>query len=520
MLISCGRLIARFWKKGLGRKQAVDGVAQNSSSPLEPCSRRMKRRPGKPIWQLCNTSISIITSKFRTLAHFFTAQGTTMAGNLLYGLLCVRLLPSAEYAKFVVVFAVQGTIIALMDVNFTGTLVPLVGERIHDRKLIADYVASLRQLSYWAYGIVGSGLVLVYPFLVRNRGWSWQVVAAMVIILLASTWFMRISSAYGAVLILLRERSDWYKGQMISSLGTLALLLLLWALHRLGPFSAILLNVAGIVFVGIFYRYRALQLLGVSGVVTPAKQSAIVRLALPNVPQAVFYALQGQLSLFLITYLGHTKGVASVGALARLGQLFAIFLQMNPLLTEPYFARLPKELLKKRYAVALLVAAVACSSVAFVASEFPQLFLWLLGPQYSSLQLEVKLAIAAGAVSCFSGVLWSVHSARRFVYWWNVIFSMFLIVGVQALCVVELNMSTIRGVLLLNLATNLASLFVNVLSGAYGFLKGPREVERQTPGMPASELQAEASIEMYSLEQSDTSEHPMPHFAPHEVRER
>jgi hypothetical protein len=50
-----------------------------------------------------------------------------MAGNLLYGLLCVRLLPSAEYAKFVVVFAVQGTIIALMDVNFTGTLVPLVG---------------------------------------------------------------------------------------------------------------------------------------------------------------------------------------------------------------------------------------------------------------------------------------------------------------------------------------------------------------------------------------------------------
>ena len=126
---------------------------------------------------------------------------------------------------------------------------------------------------------------------------------------------------------------------------------------------------------------------------------AIVRLALPNVPQAVFYALQGQLALFLITYLGHTKGVASVGALARLGQLFAIFLQMNPLLTEPYFARLPKELLRKRYAIALLVAAVVCSFVAFVASAFPQLFLWLLGPQYSSLQLEVKLAIATGAVA-------------------------------------------------------------------------------------------------------------------------
>jgi hypothetical protein len=206
--------------------------------------------------------------------------------------------------------------------------------------------------------------------------------------------------------------------------------------------------------------------------------------------------------------------------LARLGQLFAIFLQMNPLLTEPYFAKLPKELLKKRYAVALLVAAVTCTSVALVASEFPQLFLWLLGPQYSSLHLEVKLAIAAGAVSCFSGVLWSIHSARRFVYWWNVIFSMALVVTVQALCVVEFNMSTIRGVLLLNLATNLAFLFVNVLSGAYGFLKGPREVERQTPEMREKVLQSEASIEMYSLERGDATEHPMTDFAPHEVRER
>ena len=195
--------------------------------------------------------LSSITSRIRTLVHFFAAQGITMAGNLLYGLLCVRLLPSTEYAKFVVVFAVQGTIIALMDVNFTGTLVPLVGERIHDHQLIADYVASSdnSRTGRMPLSVRDSSS---YPFLVKNRGWSWQVVAAMVIILLASTWFMRITSAYGAVLILLRGRSDWYKGQMISSLGTLALLVLLWALHRLGPFSAILLNVAGIVLRGHF----------------------------------------------------------------------------------------------------------------------------------------------------------------------------------------------------------------------------------------------------------------------------
>ncbi|HET6145525.1 MAG TPA: hypothetical protein VFE02_18630 [Candidatus Acidoferrales bacterium] len=429
------------------------------------------------------TPVTQLASRMRVLANFFVAQGVTMAGNLLYGLLCVRLLPADDYAKFVVVFAVQGTVIVLMDVNFTGTIVPLVGERLTDHKLIADYVASLRQLSNWIYALVGIGLVFFFPVLVKNRAWDLRTVAAMVVILLLSTWFMRIGSAYGAVLILLRDRSTWYRGQMISSFGTLTLLLVAWAFHALGPLLAILINVGGIVFVGIFYYFRASKSLGAVGEASPETRKAITGLALPNIPQAVFYALQGQLSVFLITYLGHTKGVASVGALGRLGQIFAVFMQMNPLIIEPYFAKLRSTQLKKNYAVALLLAAIACIGITAMAWQIPQLFLWALGPQYRNLTKEVNIAIGASAVSCFSGVLWTIHSARRFVYWWNVMFSMVLIVAAQIGCILLLDMSTVRGVLLLAVATNTASMFSNVLSGVYGFLKGPRRVA-DTPKLP------------------------------------
>ena len=61
---------------------------------------------------------------------------------------------------------------------------------------------------------------------------------------------------------------------------------------------------------------------------------------------------------------------------------------------------------------------------------------------------------------------------------------------------------------------------VNVLSGAYGFLKGPREVEDQAAPVRESVLEAEASIEMYSLEHGATPAHSMPHLEPHEVREQ
>ncbi len=432
-------------------------------------------------------------ARAKAALHYFTVQGVTIAANLLYGLLCVRLLPSSEYAKFVVVFGVQGTLLILMDVNFSGTLIPLIGDRIDDRKLIADYVASLRQLSYWSFGLVGLGTLIFYPQLVKHRGWNWSVIISMILILLLSTWFLRIGSAYGTVLIILRRRSLWYRAQVVSSVGTLILLLVFWAFHWLGPFSAILINVSGIVYIGVDYYTHARKLLTVVGVPSRRLERAIVGLALPNVPQAIFFALQGQVSLFLITFLGHTQGVSSVGALARLGQIFLIFKQANMLFIEPYFAKLPKAKMRRGYILALSVAAVVCVVVVQLTLWFPQLLLWVLGPQYAGLRYEVKLSIIAGAVSFFSSVMWTVHSARRFVYWWNVGLSIVLTIAVQALCIVKFDMSTVRGVLYLTLATNVTSLFINILSGAFGFLKGPRETEAKPILPPDAELVLEES---------------------------
>ena len=465
-------------------------------------------------------TIKALFHRGQTVVQFFAAQGLTMAANMLYGLLCVRLLPASEYAKFVVVFGVQATLIILMDVNLSGTLIPLIGERVDNHKLIADYVAALRQISIWAYVLVAAGTVVFFPLLVRNRQWSIPAIAGMIAILLLSTWFMRVSSAYGTVCVLLRDRKKWYKGQLISSIGTLVLLLAFWALHWLGAYQAILINVAGIVFTGLFYFYRARTLLGVVGIATRHKRNAIFRLALPNMPQAIFFALQGQISLFLITFLGHTQGVASVGALGRLGGIFAVFSQANQLLVEPFFAKLPRHKLRSNYAAAVALAAVVSTGILVFTLHFPQLLLWVLGPQYANLEVEVKLSITASAISCFSGVLWGIHSSRRFVYWWNVIFSISLTILVQVLFILKADMSTVRGVLWLNLATNLASLAVNISSGVYGFLRGPRVTELTSEvHLPESAIEAESVNELYPLEAGSIPSHALPRIVQPEVLE-
>jgi O-antigen/teichoic acid export membrane protein len=451
-----------------------------------------------------------VAAKAGAIVQYFGVQGVTIAANLLFGLLCVRLLPSSEYAKFVVLFGVQGTLLVLMDVNFSGTLIPLIGDRVDNHKLIADYVASLRQLSYWAFGIVGAGTIFFYPALVKHRGWSWPVIASMIVTLLVSTWFARVGSAYGAVLIVLRKRALWYRAQMVSSVGTLILLGLFWRVHFLGPFTAILLNVAGLVYVGIDYYWHARKFLGIVGRSTPSLKRAIVGLALPNIPQAIFYALQGQVSLFLITFFGHTQGVSSVGALARLGQIFVIFKQGNALFIEPYFAKLPKSRLRSNYTITLILTAAICLAVMQMTYFFPQVLLWVLGPQYSNLRFEVQLAVAASSISFFSSVMWCIHTARKFVYWWNVGLSIGLTLVVQILFITKADMSTVRGVLWLTVATNVTSLFINVLSGAYGFIKGPRETEEKPVMVPESVVESEAYMDLYPLEEDGTLLQPVP----------
>jgi O-antigen/teichoic acid export membrane protein len=416
-------------------------------------------------------------SRLLAIRQYLVSQGITVACNLVYGLLCVRLLAASDYAKFVVLFGVQGTFVILMDVGVSGSLIPLIGERVNDHKLIADYLATLRGVGQRLYFGLALCLIVAYPILVRHRQWDVPTVAAMVGILLISTWFMRIGASYGAVLILMQKRSLWYRGQMISAAGTLIILLAVKAIGWLGALEAILINVAGIVFIAAFYFVQTRKLLGHRGVVSKDKRKAIVKLALPNIPGIVFYALQGQIALMLITLFGRTTSVASVGALSRLGQIFVIFGQMNMLLIEPFFARLPMQRLWKNYMAVLAITSALCLLVVAAACVFPRVFLFVLGPTYSGLTTEVKIVVASSSVSYLTNVLWSMHSARRFIYWWSNIANIFLTVVVQVLFIVKADLARVRSVVWLSFATVLVAFLTNALSGAYGYLNGPRSTD-------------------------------------------
>ena len=433
---------------------------------------------------------AFLVPKLRRVAELFVAQGITMAGNLLYGLLCVRLLPKPEYAKFAVVFSALATLTLLLDIGISTGIVPLVGEKIGDLQLIADYIASLRTLAHRLFVVMAPLTVVVFPLMVLRQHWSAPTVTAMLAAVLVGGWFARVSGAYGVVLIIRRDRPRWYRAQMISSLGTLALLSIFWAAHWFNVWWAIAFNVAGIVFVAESYFFRARALLGVKGRSTPQRRKTIVHLVLPQTPNVIFYAAQGQIPQILVTVFGLTVAVADVGALSRLGQIFVVFAQVNPLLLEPYFARLPRNRLKANYLAAVAAIASACAAVIAVGRLFPGLFLWVLGPKYSSLRYEVLLLLIGSGLRYLSGSMFVIHSSRRFVYWWNNLSVITLTLIVQVAYLFAGNLGTVRQALMFNIVSAAASLFVNILCAFYGFVHGPRPIAGLEPEL-APEIEGE-----------------------------
>ncbi len=395
---------------------------------------------------------------------------------MFYGFLCIRLLPMGDYAKFVVVFSIQASLMILLDVGISGTLVPLVGERIEDRRLIADYLASLRQIAHWLFLIAAPIATVGYPLLVRNRHWSWQTVAAMVVIVLVSAWFARVGSAYGAVLLLRRDRRQWYRTQMATSFGAVALLGVFVHFHWLGAFQAILINVARVIAIALIYYIRAQKLLGVRGVPSKEKRTAVIQLCLPAVPSVVYYALGGQISVFLITYFGRTSAVASVGALTRLGQIFGLLAPINGILVEPYFARLPKKHLKSHYLMALAAAGACGAGLVALARVFPGIFLWVLGPKYAGLQTEVVLIMVSGAIALVAGLVATINGSRRFIFYSFVLADIILTLILQVVYIWKVDLSTVKAVLWFNIFTMFPTIATGAITAFYGFARGGRKI--------------------------------------------
>ncbi|PZR73910.1 MAG: polysaccharide biosynthesis protein [Chthoniobacterales bacterium] len=403
----------------------------------------------------------------RVVGSFAIVQAAVQIVGFLSGILLVRQLDQREYAYFTIANTMQGTLNVLADIGISIGLVSIGGRVWHDRhrfgQLVNTALGLRRKLGALA-------IVLVTPvvcFMLLKNGASVGYTAILIAILLFG---LVVQLSLGVLGVVPRLRSDVGRIQTIDMTGAIARILALVALMYLFLNGAVALAIGSATLLLQYWMLRRY----VAGVIDlKAPENAEDRDAMrgfirSQAANAVFFCLQGQITVFLISFFGHVTSVAEVGALGRLAMIFAVLSHLLSNVFAPAFARC-QSLGKLRWQYAAIVGAVAGFSLAVIGAAylFAHEFLFVLGNKYAHLERELLLMVAGAVITAMAGTLWALNAAKAWIAgsWLYIP----LTLATQLAIIPSTDFSSVRGVLMFNLISAIPSLVLNLILSFRGF---------------------------------------------------
>jgi O-antigen/teichoic acid export membrane protein len=415
----------------------------------------------------------------RVVGNFAFVQAIVQLVSFGSGILVIRSLDQREYAYFTIANTMQGTLNVLADIGISIGLVSIGGRVWQDRhrfgQLMNTALGLRRRLGLFAALAV---VPILYFMLVKN-GASVSYTALLIVVVLIG---LAVQLSIGVLSVAPRLRSDISRIQTIDLTGALARLIALVALMYLFLNGAVALAVGSATLLLQYWMLRSY----VNGVIdSNAPENAEDRAAMKGfirsqAANAIFFCLQGQITVFLISFFGRNVGsIAEVGALGRLAMIFAVVSHLLANVLAPAFARC-QSLPKLRWQYAIIVGAVACFSLVVIgaAALFPRQFLFVLGNKYTHLDRELLLMVGGAVISAMASTLWALNSAKAWIAGsWLCIP---LTLGTQLALIPGTNFSSVSGVLTFNLVSMIPSLLLNLFLGYRGF-QSFQKAERERP---------------------------------------
>jgi len=384
----------------------------------------------------------------------------------------VRWMSKGQYAQFAVTFGFQSTIGMLTDLGVSGCIIALCGEHAHDPAVVGRYVTAARDLRARMFWIVAVGAIITFPLVTLHQHWGIYdklfLLGSVLVYLYFEGWMM-----YQAPLVINGQMKRFYLPQTGAHLGRLIVNYLLHILGLISGITTVWVNAIAASLIAYLFRRAGSKMIQAPAKSDPETRREMLRYLAPLMPGIIYTAFQGQISLFLITYFGNASSIADVAALGRLGQLFILLGAFNGVIVEPVFAKLPADQLRRRYPQALVAAVLLASLLVSLAALFRHPLLWVLGGHYAHLHRELVWMIAASSIAYVAGVLWTINSARQWLFWWYTGLYIFLTAGTQVVCALVLRMDHTHDVIMLNLCANAAGLFAHLCGGIYGLLYAP-----------------------------------------------
>jgi O-antigen/teichoic acid export membrane protein len=412
------------------------------------------------------------------LTTFAIGQGSVQILNLFAGFLLIRWLSVSDYAAYSLVTGFQGTVGVLVELGLGGSIIALLAGRT-DPSAVGRYIRSTRHHRNRFFLLLLPVIAAAFALLTFRQGWSGSLTVIFLAAILVTIYFQSLATYYSVPLLVHQRLNLYYRTPAMLGAARLAVYLVLKAASLLSYVTAVFVSTLATLAQGWFYKQQSAPHVVEPAEPDPATNREVLDYIRPLIPSTLFFAFQGQITILLISWFGQTQSIAEVGALGRIGQLSVMLGAFNGVVIAPFIARTSRKMLSRRYCQVLAAAFATSLALLSTAILFPQLFLWLLGNKYEHLEQELGWMMLGACLSYVTSVMWTMHSARKWIFHWGVWSYIAAVIVTQVAGIVFMDLGNTRNVILFSVYSASATLLVQAGWGAAGFVS-ERHMEPQT----------------------------------------
>lgn len=390
------------------------------------------------------------------LVKFASVQVLVQVLGFAAGILVIRNLPKREYALYTLGNTMLATILVLADSGISSALTAIGGRIWHDKQRLSQLIRTALDLRRLLVTVTVPIVIPVLVWLLIQNGASIPKTAILVAAVLLGCGLELITRIYAVALRLKSEIRQIQNQALVAALVKLAIVgiaVLVWFNVEIAIFAV----VAGYaVQYWMLHRWSAKHL-DAHAPSDPEMRTGILAVVRKQAPLTIYYCLQGQITVWLISVFGNADSVADVGALGRLAVVFSILGSLTSEILFPAFARIQNaRMLRRRYLQIVLSFAALSAALVAVVAVFPGQVLAVLGSQYSHLQTEGILMAVSTVLGAIAGLTWGLNSSRAWIV--SPVKFIPLTIALQVVLVYFLNLSTVRGVLVLSILSTVPSI--------------------------------------------------------------
>jgi O-antigen/teichoic acid export membrane protein len=397
-------------------------------------------------------------SKAKTLARFTTLQTLVQAIMALSGFLIVRVLSKSEYAAYTIAASLQTLLNALTDCGIGWGMNAVGGPIWNDSSRLRGLIQIALRLRGYLTIVAVPMTVASAVYLLRKNGVSWSNTVTLTAIVIGTIWGTFLTTIYGTSL---RLRALYTTVQKLDLLNACLRLVLIAALAFafLNAILAVLVTAITLTIEGILLRKKTEQVLDTEPKPEESDRRSLIGLMKKQAVATLFFAYQGQITIWIISIFGSTDRVADVGALTRLAVIFAIIGSVVTGLAAPTLARCNSlQTLVRLFLFELSIYITFATALLIVSLVFPGTLLWILGGKYASLTREVPLLVGTAIIGGLITVIHSLALSRGWI--WQTWIIPMITLTVQLSSAAFLPLNTVAGVLWFGIVSSLPALLI------------------------------------------------------------